>query len=283
MLVWMSQPTPGLVPVEEGKVSPLDRGLLLGDGLFETMWVCGGRAPLLDWHRERLEEGCRLLGFPVPPWDLAALLAEVTAANGLAGHGFVRVTLTRGSGPRGYAPPPQAEPQLLVQAGPWSPVAPDRALRVGLAPWPLPFHPVLSRVKHTSRLLQVLARIEADRLGLDDLLSRDADGRLAESIASNVFWTRQGVLYTPACETGCLPGVGRRWVMARRDVQTCLEPPATLEEADEVFLTNALTGPVPVRTGLGRAWPAPGPVAKKLQQEWLSLSGGAGFTAEGLS
>lgn len=269
-----------LVPAAHAVASAADRGLLLGDGLFEAIRVCGGRLPLLARHMRRLVRGCRLLGLgPVP--GLRAAVAAVVRASGIQ-DGVVRVTVTRGPGPRGYDPAGSGPAFCLVQA---HPVQGSRGIAgagwraivssVRIAP-----HPVLSRVKHTSALPRVVARQEARAAGADEALVLTPAGTLAEGAGTNLFWVRDGVIYTPALTTGALAGVARAWLLAWAlhcglRVEQGEWAPETLARADEAFLTNAVHGPVPLAEVLGCArWEAPGPVALRAMRAWRELCSG---------
>lgn len=277
-----AQPVAGgwRVPAESAAVPVLDRGLLVGDGLFEAVRIAGGRLPLLERHLARLEEGCRLLGLPRPPWDLAAAARDVVRASGVR-EGVLRITLTRGVGPRGYDPPPEVEPFCALTVHPQplgrTPPVPQRAVVASVPQVP---HPVLGRVKHLSALPRVLARQEARARGADEALLLTPEGYLAEGAATNLFWVSAGRLFTPAPVTGCLPGIARAWVLswvARRGISTTegtwgLE---ALAGAEEAFLTNAVSGPIPLAEVEGIArWNAPGPLTALLVEAWRRLLAG---------
>lgn len=267
-----------LVPAAQATVPARDRGLLLGDGLFETIRIVDGRAPLLVQHLHRLATGCGLLRMPAPPADLAdALDALIRTNHGEVG--FARITVTRGSGQRGYEPPAAAEPLIIIDVGPWH--APDRPFTVCLAEHPILPHPILRKIKHTSALPRVFLRDEARRRGAQEALLVNTGEYLVEGVATNLFWVRQNVVYTPDLAQGGLPGVARDFVLSAGAVTQGAFKPGVLAQADEVFLTNALMGPIGVATLIRgeapRQWPAPGPITVKLQQAWrrhLGIAGG---------
>lgn len=295
MFVWVNLPDARdavplgrLVPAGEAGVPVHDRGLLLGDGLFETVRVARGAAPLLDRHLERLRTGCRLIHMPLPMTDdeLAEAAATLIKANGLD-DGYLRITVTRGAGQRGYEAPLDPQPHVIMTAGPWQP--PRDPMTVLPATEPVLPHPVLSRVKHTSALSRVLLRTEARRRGAGEVILINTRGNLVAGVATNLFWVREGTVYTPDLEQGPLPGIGRRFVLETMPVVEGAFPPAVLTEADEVFLTNALLGPAavaamtasgPQPNGAGSEiqfrWPAPGPVTTMLQEAWRRRLGLAG-------
>ncbi|HWN06548.1 MAG TPA: aminotransferase class IV, partial [Steroidobacteraceae bacterium] len=97
-------------------LDPLDRGLLYGDGLFETIAIVGGRPRFLDWHFERLAGGARALGFPAP--DLDALRGDITRVA-TESQCVVKIVLTRGPGERGYRPPRDPRPTRIVSVSSW--------------------------------------------------------------------------------------------------------------------------------------------------------------------
>lgn len=272
-----------LVPTEHAAAAAYDRGLLLGDGLFETLRLVAGRLPFAREHLCRLAEGARLLGFPNPPVTPAVLgaLLEVNTqavAGGLApSHepldGVVRITYTRGPGQRGYDPPESAEPFCLIHVLPGAPSvhAPWRAVvsKVPIAP-----HPVLSRVKHTSALPRILARQEARAAGANEALIVTPSGEVAEGAATNLFWVQEDELFTPSLLTGCLPGVARTWLLgwAREmgmRVRVGRFRVDQLAAGSEAFLTNAVFGPIPLTEVAGLVqWSAPGPLTDRAAAAW---------------
>lgn len=253
----------------DATLAPDDRGLCYGDGLFETIWLRDGRAPLWPRHMRRLAEGCRRLGLPapVPAW----LLAEVrAAADGLA-TAVVRLTLTRGVGPRGYAAPDPVTPTCIVSAAALPPPRPDwyhQGLRLRVCRTRLAAQPALAGLKHLNRLEQVLARNEWHDDSVDEGLMLDLDNRVIGATAANVFAVRDGRLHTPDLRRCGVAGTARAEVLARHpDADVGDLSLDALRAADEVFLTSAVRGVVPVRALDRHCWPV-GPVTRAIQACW---------------
>lgn len=254
------------------RVSALDRGLLYGDGLFETVLVVRGRAPLWPRHMARLADGCLRLGLPMPSVDtLWREVAEVTV--GLE-RSVARISVTRGVGARGYAPPRPPRPTRIVNgfAAPAVPV--DwyaHGIRVRFCELRLAAQPRLAGLKHLNRLEQVLARAEWDDAGVAEGLLLDADGRVVCATAANLFVARGGQLATPALERCGVAGVARAEVLARHaDAEVREITVEELMQADEIFLTSSVRGILPVRALPGREL-APGAFARDLQRTWRAL------------
>lgn len=256
-------------------VSPLDRGLLYGDGLFETILFVGGNAPLWSRHMHRLDEGCRRLALPRP--DTQRLAREcVQVVDGLA-RAVVRVTWTRGVGERGYAAPADPHPTCIVSATP-APTPPAGWYSDGMhlrhCALRMSHQPLLAGIKHLNRLEQVIARAEWSDAAIGDGLLCDADGALVGATAANVFARIDGELVTPPVDRCGVAGVARAEVMDRRRTTVARLAPADLLRADEVFLTSAVRGVVPVgRIDAHRL--VPGAFVRELVDEWRTLFAGA--------
>lgn len=229
--------------VEDGKaaIDPTDRGLTLGDGLYETIAVRHGIPLKASAHIQRLRAGAETIGLVHSFTDarLLGALGETIAANNLK-HGVLRLTLTRGPGLRGLPPSPAAKPTLVIVASPWPPhmSGPVSAV-VATVTRRNEFSP-LSACKTLNALDNVLARLEAIERGGDDAVLLNTRGFIAEATSSNLFAVIGGRLATPPVSEGALPGVMRRFVM---DSMTTDERPLTpddLHAADEIFLTNSL-------------------------------------------
>ena len=248
-----------------------DRGLMYGDGLFETVLFVDGVAPLWARHRARLETGAARLGFALPPTDAMLAVAQ-RAGSGLV-RAAVRITVTRGVGERGYAPPVPAIPNWVVAASSAPAVAPDwyvRGIRVRCCSLRLAAQPLLAGLKHLNRLEQVLARAEWNDTEIAEGLLGDSVGRVISATAANLFAVRGGRVFTPALDECGVAGVSRAEVLARREVAVGSLSWDELMHADEVFLTSSLRGIVPVR-GIDAQTFAPGAVTRGLQQEWRAL------------
>jgi branched-chain amino acid aminotransferase/4-amino-4-deoxychorismate lyase len=246
-------------------IPPDDRGLLLGDGLFETVLFKAGRAVLWDAHMARLSDGCRVLGLPAP--DPAALLAQAEAAAAGLDRAAVRVTWTAGSGGRGLPRPDPVQPRAVVTAAPSPPLSSPVALatvsirRNAGSP--------TGRLKTLAYLDNVLARREAQALGADDAVMRDTDGHIACASAANLFWIAGGRLFTPSLAGAVLPGVMRAQVLALEAVQEVQA--ASIAGAEAAFLTSSLIGVRPVASIDGRAL-RPHPLIAGLQAQVAASS-----------
>lgn len=254
------------------RIEANDRGLLYGDGVFETCLFIDGRAALWPRHMTRLRDGCARLGIGAP--DTVALEREANhVAAGLA-RAVVRVTVTRGVGERGYAPPHDARPRRMVSAFAAPRVEVDwyrHGIRVRWCRTRLAQQPQLAGIKHLNRLEQVLARAEWSDGEIGEGLMRDVQDNLIGATAANVFAVIDGTLVTPGLERSGVAGVMRAQVLewsAGTQVRTLGANELML--ASEVFLTNALRGVVPVRALEATAWPV-GPVASALMARAAAL------------
>jgi len=230
-----------LVAAAEAGIDPADRGLTLGDGLFETMRARDGRPRRLEAHLARLRAGARVLDMAVPFSDAAldAALTGTLTGNGLD-DGVLRLTLTRGPAPRGLLPPPAPRPTLLItaSAADASPSPPLRA--VIAATTRRNEHSPLSRCKCLNYLDNILARLETTRRGAGDALMLNTGGRLAGTTIANLFLVIDGVPVTPPVAEGALPGVIRAEVIAATEAGERPLAPADLGRASEAFVTNSL-------------------------------------------
>lgn len=256
--------------VDGDRIPAADRGFTYGDGLFETLRVTGGCAPLWPRHVARLRDGCARLGMPPP--DAGALLAEVRRLSTGLGDAVARVTVSRGDGVRGYALPQPQRPRVVVQVSPLSLDAGAYAhgVSVRLCDTRLSTQPLLAGMKHLNRLEQVLARAEWSDTSWADGLMRDDRGDVVCATAANVFAVFSGQLVTPPVDRCGVAGVARAEVLSVRAVGVAPIGLSQLAGADEVFLTSAVRGILPVRVFATRSW-QPGPVTRALQAHWGHL------------
>ena len=257
-----------------------DRGLLLGDGLFETILALNGTLQDPLAHLARMHRGCVALGLPAPDNALALDLMR-TAIEGAGlhtGRAAVRLTLTAGSGGRGLVRPAEPRPCLFATA-----VASARPLtpaRLALAS--IRRNPTSPTTHHKTLayLDNVLARREALDQGADEAVMLNTSGHLACAAAANLFWIEGETLITPDLPCGVLPGLMRAKVIAAAAqlaiaVQTVTAGPERLDTASLIFLTNSLNGIWPVCVWQTRAL-SPSPEAARIMQALdAQLSSGA--------
>ncbi|HUI20351.1 MAG TPA: aminotransferase class IV [Methylocella sp.] len=236
-----------LLTPEDAHVAITDRGLLLGDGVFETIAVDKGRAFDLDAHLARLASGLATLGF-AQAVDIAKVRAAILdyLAREEATSAVLRLTVTRGSGPRGLAPPEAPHPTILMTL---APMPPARAMAVSLhvaTTTRRNEHSPLSRIKALPYLDNLLALSEAHAHGAEDALMLNTRGTIACGTVANVFAIKEGRLLTPPLSDGALPGTLRALVLSLAKeaglapVEVSLDV-SDLAEADHVFLTNSIS------------------------------------------
>ncbi len=233
-------------------VDTQDRGLRYGDGVFETLAIVDGKAQLWSQHFERLQRGCERLGIPTP---VESQLHSDYQALRLPQAGVLRITLTRGTGGQGYAPPISAQPTRIVQVLP-APQRPphwwDEGVDVRDCQTQLARQPLLAGVKHLNRLEQVIARSEWDDPTIAEGLLCDTDGALIEATAANLIITQPSGWIIPEQPDSGVSGVMQAWIAEwaiehgihvehERFARTSLGPEHGL------ILCNSLIGAWPVR------------------------------------
>jgi branched-chain amino acid aminotransferase len=258
-------------------VSVYDRGFMYGDGVFETLRTFAGRPFRLPAHLERLESSAEAIHLRLPRSreQIAADIAALLDRNGLGDQDVVvRIAVSRGRGVRGPSIRGADNPTLVVTCDRIAdaPAFPRRdGIRLVVVPTrrigseSLPAH-----AKHSNYLNSVLAHTEAQAVGADDALMLGVDGSLAECSGSNLFLVNGARILTPDLKTGILPGCTRAFVLdlcAANGLsadQARLDP-GVLDDVEEVFVTNSVSGIVPVLAVDHREYTAPGPVTLMLQ------------------
>lgn len=274
-----------LAPLEGLMVPATDRGLLLGDAVFETLRTYDGRLFALDEHLDRLEaslRGVRIRDAPsrgrIALWAQEAVRATLDGTD-RGSECVVRVTVTRGSGPHGISGK-GAGPARVVVISRVLPPPDERVYKEGLRVLTASVRRAPAGVqdptiKATSALNLILARLEADEAGLDEALLTDAEGRYLEASAANLFVIKDRRFFTPRGRDGVLEGVTAGIVeglLLDEGFQAHHGPipKRVLQEADEVLLTQTTREVLPVvevdQTAVGNG--VPGPVAGRLRERF---------------
>ena len=249
---------------EDARISVADHGLVVGDGVFETILLRRGRPFALRRHLERLERSAAGLGIgPVPRGELDAAIAGVVASLDPApAVARLRITLTSGSGPLGSAR--GAGPvSVIVAAEPEDEDGPPSASRVAVVPWTRNELGALAGLKTTSYAENARALAWAQGRGADEAIFANTAGELCEGTGSNVFFVIDGALSTPGLASGCLAGVTRELLLfvtgaAESTLRIASFGPDRLDEA---FLTSTLRGVQPIAEIDGKPFDqVPGPV-----------------------
>jgi branched-chain amino acid aminotransferase len=260
-IVWLDG---AILDAAEAKVSVFDHGITVGDGVFETIKLIGGRPFALRRHIERLHRSARGLGLDVPLGDarLRDAIDDLLAAAPAGEVGRLRVTVTGGVAPPGSGRGTSG-PTLIMAVAPLEPWEPDTVAVT--VPWPRNERSAVAGLKTTSYAENVVALAEARKLGATEAIMANLAGNLCEGTGTNVFVVRGGVLSTPPLLAGCLAGVTRALLLEELpDADEDNLPMAALPEADEVLLTSSTRDVQPLRLLDGCELPgAAGPVAKR--------------------
>lgn len=249
-IIWISG---HITPCESAVIPASDRGMLYGDRVLQTLRVANGLPCQWEWHSNRLAEGLKILHFPslhLPTrHDVISYLSACDLQEGL-----LRITITRGAGHGGYLPSADAIPAVIMEARPLR-AAPAN----GITLWHSLYEKISPRAlptahKFSQGLPNLLARMEAAENNCDEALQCDANGNLSELTAANIFWQKDGQLYTPALSTGCYAGNMREILMHLRSVQEVEAPVETLLHADAVIATSVNLLAAPVIALLPQKW-----------------------------
>ncbi|MCX7621064.1 MAG: aminotransferase class IV [Acidimicrobiales bacterium] len=252
---------------DEATLSPLDHGVTVGDGVFETLKVVHqtgkpAEAFALSRHLRRLRRSAAGLGLEVPFSDeqLRAAVRAVLDAQGRRA-GRLRITLTGGVGPLG-SDRSAGPPTVIVAAAPahaWHATA-----AVVTVPWRRNEHSPVAGLKTTSYAENVVALRYAKERGADEAIFANTAGNLCEGTGSNVFVGIGGRLITPPLSAGCLAGITRELLLEVTDAVEEDLPLEALAQADEAFLTSSTRDVQPISSVDGHALPnCPGPLTEQ--------------------
>lgn len=271
-----------IVDAAAARVSAADRGLLLGDGLFETMRAYGGSVFRLKAHLDRLRASAGFFRLPFALSDGAVedAVGELVRRNDCP-EAYVRLTLTRGGSTPGLHLGGEGEPTIVLHVRRLTPY-PEERYRKGAAliisrmrrysASPLACH------KTTNYLINLMARQEARDASADGAILLNEVGQVTEESVSNLFFVRGDTLCTPPVHCGLLPGITRAAVTEiaeEADIEVEQRPitAGEVHKFDEVFTTNSLMGIMPVRSVDRQALrtKAPGRVTRRAQELYAEL------------
>lgn len=265
-----------ITPPEQAAVSPLDRGFLYGDSVYETIRTYGETPFRLGAHLDRLRRSAGRVGIPYERTPVR-IENEVSCTVRAAGRGdaAIRIILSRGVGPVNYETAEVGAPTCVIHVRPFPHLPPHHVTEgidvavVGVIRNSV--HALDPAIKSSNLLNNFMAWTEARKLRADEPILLNGAGVVTEGASSNVFIVRGRRLLTPPIEAGILQGITRDLVLdlARRaSIETAEETlrPEDLRAADEMFITSTLKGILPVKRCDG--WPVregrPGPMTLRL-------------------
>jgi aminodeoxychorismate lyase len=240
------------VPEDQARVSVFDRGFLYGDGLFETLRVYAGKPFRWAQHLDRLKRGAEFLNLrlPIPPEELKKAAEKLIQQNQMP-ECILRLTLSRGVGPRGYSPRGAEQPVVVMSVHPAPVIDPQNpaAWRMATSSIRVPTDATPATYKTCNKLVSVLARAEAEARDCEEALLLNTKGEVAEAAGSNLFWITGDKVNTAPPAAGLLPGVTRAVVLElcqklNLSVRKKTILPDDLPGTDGVFLTSAVWGVV---------------------------------------
>ena len=235
------------IPKEQMFVSPFDHGFLYGIGLFETIRVYDGFPFLLKEHLKRLNDGLKemFIDYQLELEEASVIIQRLLKENNLR-HARIRINISAGEGAVGLPTEPYQNPSVIFFISPLA--EPMEQLQEKNAKI---LHTLRNTPETTYRLKSfhygnnIAAKMELqDDLDVEGIFLTK-EGYISEAITSNIFWVKNGVLYTPSQSTGILVGITRQFILLlakklKLPVQEGCFQIEDIMEADEVFLTNSI-------------------------------------------
>lgn len=272
-----------IVDDDQALIPASDRGVLFGDGVFETMRAYGGKPFRVDRHLQRLRQGCRELrinGVPADE-DLREAVSELYRLNVVSGDAYVRITVTGGRFDGNRTLERSGAPGVYIVVKPFEGYPLEfyrRGVRVVVSSVRTNPGSPLSRIKSNNYLGNLMAKQEARDRGADDAVMLNATDHLAEGTSSNLFLVRRGRVLTPAVECGLLPGITREAVLELCEERgmPCETGRFVLQDllgADEAFFTVSTGEIVPIAEveGTPIGFRCPGPITGRLTDAYRAL------------
>jgi len=257
-------------------ISVFDHGFLFGDSVYEVVFTHRNKPAFLENHLNRLTNSARGISLTIP-YDKERFSQEINRTLQAAGNeeSYIRIVVTRGVGEIDIDPSSCQSPSVIIYVTEIKEYPPENyrdGIDIALVSIKRnPKEALNPGMKTGNYLNNILAKMEANRLGAKDALTLSPSGYLTDCTTSNIFFIQGERILTPALECGILPGITREKViqLAQENGLTVEEgqwPPEALEKANEIFLTGTLKKIMPVKKLDGRTIGngKPGPVTQKL-------------------
>ncbi len=261
---------------ENPSISVFDHGFLFGDSVYEVIATHNNKPIFMEEHLHRLTNSANGISLALPN-DQNWFVREINKTLQAAGNeeSYIRIVVTRGVGDIDIDPTSCQNPNVLIYVAPHKDYAQDNYIKgINVALVSIKRNPkeaLNPGIKTGNYLNNVLAIVEAKKLGAKDALMLSPSGYLTECTTSNIFLVQGERILTPSLDCGILPGITRDTViqLAKENglpVEEGEWPPETLEKADEIFITGTLKKIMPVTQLDGRSIGKgkPGPVTQKL-------------------
>ncbi len=264
--VWING---SLVPASSAYVSVFDHGFVVGDGVFETIDINQGKPFAITRHLDRLARSAAALCLKCPPKDLLLEACYKVINANKCDRAALRITLSGGISPIGSLRG-DADPTLVIATR--EVIQRGESENVIVVDWPRNERGALSGVKSTSYGENVRALEQAKQQGATEAIFPNTIGNICEGTGSNIFIVKDGSLFTPTLQSGCLEGVTRALVIESSKVIEKDFPIEFLEEVDEAFLASTTRPLSPIakinnRTLLGTK----GPITKSVINSFNEL------------
>jgi aminodeoxychorismate lyase len=238
--VWINQK---FVEEKSATISVNDRAFSFGDGLFETCKIFGGKIYDFEAHKKRLSEGLKTLKISAEISGLERTALKLIEKNQIK-NGILKIEISRGESSFGYAPDKASKPCVIIKTLDEK-AAPSKALSkiiLGIssirrpAKNSLPIH-----CKTKNSLPSILTKIEAQENGFFDAVMLSQKNFISETSSANIFWIKQGQVFTASQNCDILPGCVREKILKISPVKIfeVQKRISELQNADEIFLTNS--------------------------------------------
>jgi branched-subunit amino acid aminotransferase/4-amino-4-deoxychorismate lyase len=226
---------------------------LYGNGIFTTIAIFDGEPFVWEKHWRRLNDNCDRVGLDLGRFtknEIRKAITELIKRNEIHA-GRARITIFDETASSFWTHPSKPRTSILIITAERRP--PSRPFRLGISPYRINSTSPLAGIKSCNYLDKHLARSETSRRDLNEAVQLNERDEVTSACMANLFWTRDGKLFTPSLTTGCLAGTTREYVMEKLECVEVEAGIAELNSADDIFLTSAGVGVVQIDEFDGRS------------------------------
>ncbi len=256
---------------EEIVIKISNRSFNYGDGFFETIKIINAKPFNFSAHYIRFSFACKIFKLKnnATERSLCTLINKLIEKNKIV-NGSAKIHITR-SGEGKYLPVSDSL-DVLISVNKGSGFVKNTPISLCVFSDEQKTKGRVSNIKSVNALVSVLGAIHAKENGFDNAILKNTDGNFIETTNSNLFIIKQGIIYTPPLSEGCLDGTMRKWVLEQVNVIEKSLNPLDIQEANEVFTTNAISGITPIEVISTATKIYKNDFAQQLQKKLISLS-----------